>query len=119
MANKRIRDLTVFGAPPPGALFPLDAASLSEAQAIALTVLGDALAPVLTPQGLVADDPTQATQNAAAITAKLDEYAFSGARRGILLLPHGVFWVEPAIVIAAKHSGLTVLAYGCTLLTNN
>ena len=115
--NKRIYQLDPTS-DPAGKLFPLDASGLSKALAITFENLEKAISPVIS-RVLTPDDPTAAAANTAAIAAALAEYAQSGNRKGVMRLPRGKFWLASAIVVAAAHSGLTIDADGCTLLTDN
>lgn len=80
MANKRIRDLVTTSTFPTGALFPLDAAGLTEANAISGPDLIDVVSSEIIPR-LVPNSQGAANDNTAAIDAALATYAVYGNSR--------------------------------------
>lgn len=118
MANKRIRDLNLATALPADALFAYDKTGLTEAEAVGLGAIAKGASLVLVPN-VVTDDQGKATGNSNAIQAALDEYAASGKKKGILLLPRGKVWIASGIKLTFEHSGLIIDGDGCTLLSEN
>lgn len=110
MANLRIRDLAATTTPPAGAVLPLDASGLTEAQKI---TPGDLVEAVWYVQL-----GSNASDNTISLNAALDAYADSGNKRGTLLLPRGAYRLEEGVILTAAHSGLTIQGDGCSLYTN-
>ncbi len=110
MAGKRIRQLGTTDTPPAGALLPLDAIGLPQAQAITPKDLVDAASYTLT---VVLG--SNAADNRAAIEGALTKYAASGNTRGTLRLPKGVYEVSYTVFLTGAHSGLTIEGDGCVL----
>ncbi len=110
MSGKRIRQLGTTDTPPAGALLPLDAIGLPQAQAITPKDLVDAASYTLT---VVLG--SNAADNRAAIEGALTKYAASGNTRGTLRLPKGVYEVSYTVFLTGAHSGLTIEGDGCVL----